>query len=141
MGGCAKNIKSPKALPVALCVESQCGGSLTAALKKGPLATGGMPDCSSTACPSKCQCAEQKCSQQITDCLNDASCAAGQECIEKCACGDTACLLGCAKSIKSPKALPVALCVESQCGGVSLATALGRGSLATGGMPDCSSTA
>merc|ERR1711907_123761 len=104
---CAKSIKSVKALPLAMCLETQC---------KAEESVGALPDCSKTACPSKCQCAEQKCTKQITDCLSDASCAAGQSCIDKCACGDRACLLGCAKSIKSAKAFPLAVCLETQCG-------------------------
>merc|ERR1712072_1353782 len=90
-----------------------------------------LPDCSKTACPSKCQCAEQKCTKQITDCLNDASCASGQACINKCACGDRACLLSCAKSIKSVKALPLAMCLETQCKAEESVRAL----------PDCSKAA
>jgi hypothetical protein len=85
-------------------------------LSGAEVAESAMPDCSKTACPSKCQCAEQECTSQITDCLNDSACAAGQACIDKCACGDKSCLLTCAKSIKSTKALPLAMCLESKCG-------------------------
>merc|ERR1712100_489866 len=119
---CAKSIKSAKAFPLAMCLEMQCGAEE---------AVNALPDCSKTACPSKCQCAEQKCTKQITDCLGDESCASGQACIDKCACGDRACLLSCAKTIKSAKALPLAFCLERQCGATQSARAL----------PDCSKTA
>merc|ERR1712028_181111 len=92
----------------AACLEKQCGAAVSEAA---------LPDCSATACPSKCQCAEAKCTKQINNCLGDASCAKGKSCIDKCACGDTACVLACAKSIRSFKALPLAACLEKQCGG------------------------
>merc|ERR1711977_499112 len=103
-----------------MCLETQCGALGTESA---------LPDCSKTACPSKCKCAEKKCTKQITDCLSDASCAAGQTCIDKCACGDKACLLGCAKGIKSSKALPLAMCLETKCGAVDAVST---------DMPDCS---
>merc|ERR1719183_1046491 len=105
-----------------MCLETQC---------KAEESPNALPDCSKAACPSKCQCAEQKCTKQITDCLSDASCASGQSCIDKCACGDKACLLSCAKTIKSPKALPLAMCLETRCGAEETVNAL----------PDCSKTA
>merc|ERR1711907_393234 len=130
MGACllgfAKSIKSAKAFPLAMCLETQCGAEIPMFADAAA-----MPDCSQTACPSKCQCAESKCSKQITDCLSDASCAAGQSCIDKCACGDRACLLSCAKSIKSVKALPLAMCLETQC----------KAEESVGALPDCSKTA
>merc|ERR1712072_753805 len=100
---CGRSVKSPKALPLAMCVAMRCGAedSIAAA----PVAAA--PDCSNAACPSKCQCAEQRCANEVTSCMGDASCAAGQSCVDKCACGDTACVMSCGRSVKSPKALPL----------------------------------
>merc|ERR550539_845250 len=39
-----------------------------------------LPDCSATACPSECTCAEAKCTAEINACLGDPTCAAGQRC-------------------------------------------------------------
>merc|ERR1712054_278792 len=76
-----------------------------------------LSDCSHSACPSGCQCAQQKCGGQINDCLKDSSCAAGKSCIDRCGCGDHGCIASCVKSIKSPKALPLAQCLGSNCSG------------------------
>merc|ERR1712159_183514 len=99
---------SAKALPVLMCAKSKCG--LQVDLKQ--VATTSMPDCSQSACPSKCSCVEQQCASSVQACLADAQCAAGQTCIDKCACGDTACAMNCVKSSPSAKALPVLMCAK-----------------------------
>merc|ERR1711976_467318 len=48
-------------------------------------------------------------------CLADASCATGQACAKSCACGDDACSLKCVAQNPSPKAVPVANCIQSNC--------------------------
>merc|ERR1711879_838815 len=88
-----------------------------------------MPDCSTTACPSKCQCIESNCAAEINDCLSDATCASGQACADACPCGDKACITKCALKDPSPKALPVLKCASAHCG------------LEASAMPDCSTTA
>merc|ERR1739845_25631 len=86
---CATKDPSPLALPVLMCASSKCG------LEVEEAATA-MPDCSTTACPSKCSCIEQNCASQINSCLADTTCASGQACADACACGDTACIKACA---------------------------------------------
>merc|ERR1712176_409529 len=99
----------PKALPVATCINSNCAGtSLTAV------------DCTKSACPSQCECTLDKCADSVNTCLADAECAKGQACALTCACGDTACNLKCAAATPSPKALPVATCINSNCAGTSV---------------------
>merc|ERR1712061_697420 len=92
-----------------------------------------MPDCSTTACPSECQCIESNCATQISDCLADSTCASGQACVDNCACGDAACIAKCAKQDPSPIALPVLTCAKTHCGLEVLAV--------QSAMPDCSTTA
>merc|ERR1711982_46543 len=104
MGKCAAANPSSKALPVATCVNSKCASLEAAAV-----------DCSGSACPSACACANDKCGDVIDACLADSACAAGQTCAFACACGDTACTLKCAAANPSSKALPVANCINSQC--------------------------
>merc|ERR1711948_108804 len=98
-----------KALPVLMCAKKNCG-------IETPSIQSAMPDCKTTACPSKCQCIESKCAPQINDCLADATCASGQACADACACGDTACITNCAKKDPSPKALPLLICAKTNCG-------------------------
>merc|ERR550537_433238 len=106
---CAAATPSPKALPVATCINSNCAG----------LKSEGV-DCSKSACPSQCECSLDKCADSINTCLADAQCAQGQACALTCACGDTACNLKCAAATPSPKALPVATCINSNCAGTSV---------------------
>merc|ERR1719464_2281847 len=73
------------------------------------------PACSTTACPSTCQCIEQHCAAEITACLSDPSCATGQSCIEQCKCGDSSCLATCAMKTPSPKGLAMLRCAKGSC--------------------------
>merc|ERR1711953_831386 len=109
IANCAKQDPSPKALPVLMCAKTNCG-------LEAPAIQAAMPDCSTTACPSKCQCIEQNCASQINDCLADAKCASGQACADNCACGDKACIMACATKNPSAKALPIVMCAKSKCG-------------------------
>merc|ERR1712062_621961 len=84
---------------------------------------------STTACPTNCECIEKNCESEITTCLADAACAAGQTCADACACGDKACLAGCAASHPSAKAVAVLTCATAHC------------QLGVSAMPDCSTTA
>merc|ERR1712166_1009988 len=52
---------------------------------------------------------------KISSCLADANCAKSQDCALSCPCSDNACMLKCAASAPSAKALPVALCVNKKC--------------------------
>jgi len=72
-------------------------------------------DCSTATCVDHCQCYLDQCASQIAACLEQPRCAAGQDCAFQCACGDTACALGCAAKNPSAKAMPVALCGISKC--------------------------
>merc|ERR1711862_1004663 len=101
---CAAATPSPKALPVATCINSNCAGLKSAGV-----------DCSASACPSQCECSLDKCADSINTCLADATCAKGQACALACPCSDTACSLKCAAATPSPKALPVATCINSNC--------------------------
>merc|ERR1711935_1152905 len=103
---CAVANASPKALPVAACITSQC-----AAVE----ATADAIDCTKSACPSQCKCTLDKCASQVKSCLSDTKCAKGQACALTCGCSDNACSLKCAVANASPKALPVAACITSQC--------------------------
>merc|ERR1719350_257492 len=102
---CAASNPSAKALPVAMCVNTNCGSSLRA---------DGV-DCSKSACQTECKCALDKCGSQIDACLADATCAKGQDCALQCACGDKVCQLKCAAQNPSAKALPVATCITKNC--------------------------
>merc|ERR1712151_812465 len=96
---CAASSPSIKALPVAKCVNSQCGNLA---------ATPADIDCTTATCQSQCECSLDKCASQISACLADAKCAAAQSCALACPCSDNACMLKCAASNPSAKALPVA---------------------------------
>merc|ERR1711982_70045 len=73
------------------------------------------PDCSAAACQANCECSYVKCSDQVDACLAAPNCASSQDCAFACACGDGACLLKCAASSPSVKALPLAKCITSNC--------------------------
>merc|ERR1712085_159714 len=62
-----------------------------------------------------CDCSLDKCADSIASCLADANCAKSQDCALSCPCSDNACMLKCAASSPSAKALPVASCVNKQC--------------------------
>merc|ERR1712072_1185691 len=53
-------------------------------------------NCDGAACPAVCDCAFSSCSSQVSACLGDSTCAAAQDCVLACACGDVACAAGCA---------------------------------------------
>merc|ERR1712093_833632 len=72
-------------------------------------------DCTKAACQKECECTLTKCKSQVDACLADATCAKAQGCALGCACGDKACSLKCAAANPSPKALPVALCINANC--------------------------
>merc|ERR1711990_434944 len=104
---CAAKSPSIKALPAAKCINSQCASSVAA--KKDI-------DCTTAACPDQCTCSLDKCASEIDACLAAPNCASSQDCALACACSDNACMLKCAASSPSVKALPVAKCVNSECG-------------------------
>merc|ERR1712217_889802 len=105
---CAAAKPSPKALPVALCINSKCASDMEVAAPQDI-------DCSKATCQKDCECAKTNCADSVNACLADATCAKGQSCAFACACGDKACALKCAAANPSPKALPVALCINSKC--------------------------
>lgn len=107
---CAMSHPSSKALSLLACASSKC--TLESVFSYGVKA---MPDCSTTACPSNCQCIEQNCASQISDCLADGTCSQGQTCADNCACGDKACLSGCAAQHPSAKGLSLLACASSHC--------------------------
>merc|ERR1711934_62322 len=108
---CAASSPSIKALPVAKCVNTQCGSALKAKAI----------DCAKATCQSQCECSLDKCADAIDACLAVDNCAASQDCALQCPCSDNACMLKCAASSPSIKALPVAKCVNTQCGSASVA--------------------
>jgi len=75
-------------------------------------------DCTTAVCESQCTCSLDKCASQIASCLADANCAKSQDCALQCPCSDNSCILKCAASAPSLKALPVAKCINSNCGSV-----------------------
>merc|ERR1712048_1205738 len=79
---------------------------------------------------ASCECSYTSCSDEVDACLADDKCASSQDCAFGCACNDDACLLKCAASSPSLKALPLAKCITSKCG-PDAATA----------RPDCSGAA
>merc|ERR1711937_482459 len=101
-----------KALPVAKCINSKCASTELVAT----------PDCTQATCQSQCECSLDKCATEIDACLADATCAKSQDCAFSCACSDNACLLKCAASSPSLKALPVAKCINANCGSTELST-------------------
>merc|ERR1711935_1045636 len=76
-----------------------------------------------SACESQCTCSLNACADEISTCLDDATCAKAQGCALACACGDNACALQCAVKTPSTKALPVAQCINSKCTGLSASEA------------------
>merc|ERR1712032_907261 len=58
---------------------------------------------------------------EIDACMSAPNCASSQDCALACPCSDNACMLKCAASSPSIKALPVAKCVNSKCGSSSVA--------------------
>merc|ERR1712048_160935 len=72
-------------------------------------------DCSTAACPDQCACSLDKCASQIDACLAVDNCAKAQTCALACPCSDNACILKCAASSPSIKALPAAKCINSEC--------------------------
>merc|ERR1711937_1108252 len=102
MGKCVAANPSAKAAPVGKCIQDNCESL------KGV-------DCSDDVCPSRCACANDKCSSEIDACLADATCAKGQACAKACACGDTACSLKCVAANPSAKAAPVGKCIQDNC--------------------------
>merc|ERR1712107_648242 len=72
-------------------------------------------DCSTAACPDQCSCSLDKCASQIDACLAVDNCAKAQTCALACPCSDDACILKCAASSPSIKALPAAKCINSEC--------------------------
>jgi len=95
-------------------------------------AAAALPDCSTTACPAKCQCAEQHCHKEISDCLADTACARGQACAEACPCGDDKCLAGCALKHPTPKGLVTLKCMKANCPSATAAAVA---------LPNCSAAA
>merc|ERR1712032_470528 len=90
------------------------------AVKKAELKSTGI-DCSKATCESQCSCSLDKCASEIDACLAAPNCASSQDCALACACSDNACMLKCAAASPSIKALPVAKCVNSNCGSASVA--------------------
>jgi len=90
------------------------------AVKKAELKSAGI-DCSKATCESQCSCSLDKCASEIDACLAAPNCASSQDCALACACSDNACMLKCAATSPSIKALPVAKCVNSNCGSASVA--------------------
>merc|ERR1712151_894299 len=72
-------------------------------------------DCSTSKCPSECQCAQNKCADSVNACLADPQCAKGQSCALSCACGDKACAIKCELANPSAKATAVAKCALANC--------------------------
>merc|ERR1719191_1594814 len=81
----------------------------------GLAAASGGVDCSKATCEKNCKCTNDKCASQVAACLGDSACAGSQDCALGCACGDDACILKCAASSPSAKALPLATCIKSNC--------------------------
>merc|ERR1719360_93365 len=111
---CAASSPSIKALPVAKCVNSKCGSSSVALKSKADI------DCSKATCQAQCECSLQQCASEIDACMSAPNCASSQDCALACPCSDNACMLKCAASSPSIKALSVAKCVNSKCGSSSV---------------------
>merc|ERR1712072_790768 len=75
-------------------------------------------NCDGAACPAVCDCAFSSCSSQVSACLGDSTCAAAQDCVLACSCGDTACAAACAVGAGS-LVTDVLGCVTSSCSGDS----------------------
>merc|ERR1711920_1178877 len=105
-----------------------------------------LPDCSTTACPNTCQCAESKCATEIEACLADASCAKSQGCVDQCACGSLTCIAACATANPTAKGLATLKCLKSSCPSAAFDNATGAMEIALAvaaprDLPDCSTTA
>lgn len=72
-------------------------------------------DCTKATCQKDCECSLEQCASEIDACLAAPNCAASQDCALACPCDDDACILKCAASSPSLKALPVAKCINSKC--------------------------
>merc|ERR1712151_1425452 len=72
-------------------------------------------DCTKAVCQANCECSLNKCASEIDACLAAPNCASSQDCALACACGDNSCILKCAASSPSIKALPVAKCINATC--------------------------
>merc|ERR1712174_193062 len=90
-------------------------------LVKESLSSAADIDCSTATCPDQCNCSLDKCASEIDACLAVPNCASAQSCALSCACSDNACILKCAASSPSIKALPVAKCINSNCGSTAVA--------------------
>merc|ERR1712151_565021 len=77
--------------------------------------------CSKATCEEACSCSLDKCASEIDACLAVSNCASAQSCALGCACSDSTCILKCAASSPSIKALPVAKCINSNCGSTAVA--------------------
>merc|ERR1712028_145467 len=77
-------------------------------------------DCSASACPAACTCSLDKCASQVDACLADSTCAAAEDCVLKCACGDAFCLAACISANPSPLAAAAATCINTNCNGESI---------------------
>merc|ERR1739845_232052 len=77
-------------------------------------------DCSKAVCQDQCECSLDKCASEIDACLAQDNCASAQDCALQCPCSDNACILKCAASSPSLKALPVAKCINANCGSAEL---------------------
>merc|ERR1711862_75978 len=72
-------------------------------------------DCTKATCQKDCECSLEQCASEIDACLAAPNCAASQDCALACPCDNDACILKCAASSPSIKALPVAKCINSKC--------------------------
>ena len=125
--GCAARSPSIKASPVLKCLSVKCP------LLVEPAVRAFLPDCSTTACPTVCQCGKEKCTTLFADCLADPSGAGLQSCADACACGAQACLTGCA--LKSPSTKPVTVLKRLSANRPWLVEPAARA------LPSCSATA
>merc|ERR1712157_81440 len=78
-------------------------------------------DCTKATCQDQCECSLDKCASEIDACLAVDNCASAQDCALGCACSDNACILKCAATSPSLKALPVAKCINANCGSTQVA--------------------
>jgi hypothetical protein len=75
-------------------------------------------NCDGAACGPVCDCAFSSCSSQVNACLADSACAAAQDCVFACACGDVGCAAACAAS-GGDLAKAALGCVTASCSGHS----------------------
>merc|ERR1739845_147596 len=97
-----------------------CGGDClsTTAHSESELSETGMPDCSSSTCPSVCSCVESKCANLYDGCVADSQCNGILNCMLGCACDDTVCALGCVAG----QTLDSVSSEVKTCGGACLST-------------------